>query len=95
MSAIAEDNFNINPQDATEDDDVEEIFLNAHGPIHFQTLKNMLVVGFCHALNVSMYSCYAWIRLERTWEIGQKHITNYCVICGLTKLTRVTASKEP
>ena len=44
-SAVVEDNFNINPQDAAVDDEIEEIYpSNAQGPVHSQTLKNMFVV---------------------------------------------------
>ena len=94
-SAIAVDNFNINPEDAAEDTGIEEIFPNAYDQVHSQTLQNMLGVGFCHVRNVSVYSVYPWFRLELTRQIGQNHITKYCVICGLTKLTRVAASKDP
>jgi hypothetical protein len=47
-SAVAEDNFNLNAQDATEDDDdIEEIFSNAQGPVHSQTHKIMQCVAMC------------------------------------------------
>jgi hypothetical protein len=94
-TAIAEDNFDINHQNAAKDDESKEILPNAQGPVHSQTQKNMLGVGFYHFHNVCTYSCYAWIRLEWTGEIGQNQIPKYYVIYGLTKLIRVTTSKEP
>jgi hypothetical protein len=74
VSATIEDNFNINTQDATKVDDVEEIFPNTQGPVRSQTHKNIIGVGCWHVLNVSAYSCDACTSLVLTRQIGQKHI---------------------
>jgi hypothetical protein len=35
-TTVAEDNFDINHQNAAEDNEIEEIFPNAQGPVHSQ-----------------------------------------------------------
>ena len=71
-TAVVEYNFDINHQNDVEDDEIQEILPNIQVLVYSQTQTNMINVGIFRFRNVCTYSCYAWIRLEWTGEIGRE-----------------------